>query len=488
MAFKDLNEFIGKLESMGELIRIREPLDPYLEISEVTDRVSKKAGPALLFENVKGKEIPVLTNLFGSEKRMCLALEVNHLDEPGERIMSWLKAEPPRTLVQKLQMLPKLMSLKSLFPKTVSQAPVQEVVNQENPSLAPIPILTTWPLDAGPFITLPLVMTRDPQTGRRNVGMYRLQVFDDQTLGMHWQTHKGGAQHLRQAEAEGRDLPVAVVLGPDPVLTYAATAPLPEELDEFVFAGFLRQKPVQLVKCLTVDLEVPANAQIVIEGVVKAGERRLEGPFGDHTGYYSPVEDYPVMHLTCITHRKNPIYPATVVGIPPMEDAFLGKATERIFLPLLRQTLPEIRDMHLPVAGAFHNFAFVALDKRYPGHAKKVMQALWGLGQMMFSKFIVVFDKDVDVQDFNQVLWQWGANVDPQRDMVLVDGPVDALDHASPYPLLGSKIGFDDTTKWSGEGLIRPWPEKIRMEPTVVKRIDRLWSGLGLDPLLSKKK
>jgi 4-hydroxy-3-polyprenylbenzoate decarboxylase len=317
MAYTDLNAFIEKLEGMGELIRIRESLDPYLEISEVTDRVCKQEGPALLFEKVKGKEFPVLTNLFGSMKRMCLALEVAHLDEPGEKIMAWLKTEPPRTLIQKIHLIPKLMGLKALFPKTVNKAPCQEVVVRENPNLTPFPILTTWPLDAGPFITLPLVITRDPHNGRRNVGMYRLQVFDHQTLGMHWQTHKGGAQHFRLAEAEGQDLPVAVVLGPDPILTYAATAPLPEELDEFMFAGFLRQEPVQLVKCLTVDLEVPANAQIIIEGVVKAGERRREGPFGDHTGYYSPVDDYPVMHLTCITHRKNPIYPATVVGIPP---------------------------------------------------------------------------------------------------------------------------------------------------------------------------
>ncbi len=480
MAYADLNAFIRKLEEMGELVRIREPLDPYLEICEVTDRVCKAGGPALLFESVKGKQIPVLTNLFGSMKRMCLALEVDHLDRIGEEITSLLKTEPPRTFRQKLNLIPKLKRLRSLFPKTVSQAPCQEIVIRENPDLSPYPVLTTWPLDSGPFITLPLVITKDPQSGRRNVGMYRLQVFDNQTLGMHWQTHKGGAQHYRLAEAEGKDLPVAVVLGPDPVLTYAATAPLPEELDEFMFAGLLRHEPVSLVKCLTVDLEVPANAQIVFEGLVKAGERRREGPFGDHTGYYSPADDYPVMHLTCITQRKNPIYPATVVGIPPMEDAYLGKATERIFLPLLRQTLPEIRDMHLPAAGAFHNFAFVAIDKRYPGHAKKVMQALWGLGQMMFSKFIVVFDREVDVQDLDQVLWQWGANVDPKRDLVLVEGPVDALDHASPLPHLGSKIGFDATTKWLEEGMVRPWPEKIRMDPKVKEHIDKIWQRLGI--------
>jgi 4-hydroxy-3-polyprenylbenzoate decarboxylase len=480
MAYTDLNAFLLKLEQMGELVRIREPLDPYLEICEVTDRVSKAGGPALLFESVKGKPIPVLTNLFGSLKRMCLALEVEQLDQVGKELTALIKTEPPRTLRQTLSLVPKLKRLRSLFPKTVTQAPCQEIVFRDNPDLSPLPVLTTWPLDAGPFITLPLVITKDPESGRRNIGMYRLQVFDNQTLGMHWQTHKGGAQHFRVAEAAGRDLPVAIVLGPDPVLTYAATAPLPEELDEFMLAGFLRHEPVPIVKCITVDLEVPANAQIVIEGVVKAGERRREGPFGDHTGYYSPADDYPVMHLTCLTQRKNPIYPATVVGIPPMEDAYLGKATERIFLPLLRQTLPEIRDMHLPVAGAFHNFAFVALDKRYPGHAKKVMQALWGLGQMMFSKFIVVFDREVDVQDLNQVIWQWGANVDPKRDMVLVEGPVDALDHASPLPLLGSKIGFDATTKWAEEGIVRPWPEKILMDRKIIERIDSIWQQLGI--------
>jgi 4-hydroxy-3-polyprenylbenzoate decarboxylase len=480
MAYTDLNAFLLKLEQMGELVRIREPLDPYLEICEVTDRVCKAGGPALLFESVKGKPMPVLTNLFGSLKRMCLALEVDRLDQVGEELTALLKTEPPRTLRQTLNLVPKLKRLRSLFPKSVTQAPCQEIVFRDNPDLSPLPVLTTWPLDAGPFITLPLVITKDPENGRRNIGMYRLQVFDNQTLGMHWQTHKGGAQHFRVAEAAGLDLPVAIVLGPDPVLTYAATAPLPEELDEFMLAGFLRHEPVPLVKCITVDLEVPANAQIIIEGVVKAGERRREGPFGDHTGYYSPADDYPVMHLTCITQRKNPIYPATVVGIPPMEDAYLGKATERIFLPLLRQTLPEIRDMHLPVAGAFHNFAFVSLDKRYPGHAKKVMQALWGLGQMMFSKFIVVFDREVDVQDLNQVIWQWGANVDPKRDMVLIEGPVDALDHASPLPLLGSKIGFDATTKWAEEGIARPWPEKIRMDQTVKERIDSIWQQLGI--------
>lgn len=480
MAYPDLNAFLEKLETMGELVRIRKPLDPYLEISEITDRVSKAGGPALLFEAVKGKDIPVLTNLFGSLKRMCLALEVDQLDQVGQELTALLKTEPPRTLRQKLNLIPKLKRLRSLFPKSVSQAPCQEIIIRDHPDLSPYPILTTWPLDAGPFITLPLVITKDPDSGRRNIGLYRLQVFDGRTLGMHWQIHKGGARHFRIAEAAGRDLPVAVVLGPDPVLTYAATAPLPEELDELMLAGFLRHEPVSLVKCITVDLEVPANAQIVIEGVVKAGERRREGPFGDHTGYYSPAEEYPVMHLTCITQRKNPIYPATVVGIPPMEDAYLGKATERIFLPLLRQTLPEIQDMHLPVAGAFHNFVFVAIDKRYPGHAKKVMQALWGLGQMMFSKFIIVFDREVDVQDLNQVIWQWGANVDPKRDLVLVEGPVDALDHASPLPLLGSKIGFDATTKWAEEGMVRPWPEKIRMDPKVKERIDSIWQQLGI--------
>ncbi|MBI5584849.1 MAG: menaquinone biosynthesis decarboxylase [Deltaproteobacteria bacterium] len=480
MAYDSLQDFVTRLEKSGELLRIREPLDPFLEICEVTDRVCKAGGPALLFEAVKGQSIPVLTNAFGSLKRMCLALEVDSLDRIGEEIRQLLEFKPPQGLMGKLRLLPKLKRLRDVLPRRVDQGPCQEVVFQENPNLYSYPILTTWPQDGGPFITLPLVITRDPETGRRNVGLYRLQVFDGRTLGVHWQIHKVGARHFQTAERLGQDLPVAVVLGPDPALTYAATAPLPDELDEFMLAGFLRREPVKLVRCRTVDLEVPANAQIVIEGVVKAGERRREGPFGDHTGYYSPADDYPVLHVTCITQRKTPIYPATVVGVPPMEDAYLGKATERIFLPLLHQTLPEIRDLHLPVAGAFHNFVFVAIDKRYPGHAKKVMTALWGLGQMMFSKFIVVFDAAVDVQDLNQVIWQWGANVDPRRDLLLVDGPVDALDHAAPLPCLGSKIGFDATTKWPEEGLSRLWPEVIRMDPEVVKRIDQLWGNLGL--------
>lgn len=480
MAYDSLQDFVARLEKAGELVRIREALDPYLEICEVTDRVCKTGGPALLFEAVKGKNIPVLTNAFGSLKRMCLALEVETLDQIGEEIQQLLQTKPPQGFRDKLRLLPKLKRLRDVLPKRVDQGPCQEVVFQENPDLSLYPILTTWPLDGGPFITLPLVITRDPHSGRRNVGMYRLQVFDGRTLGVHWQIHKVGARHYAAAEQRGQDLPVAVVLGPDPALTYAATAPLPDELDEFMLAGFLRRDPVKLVKCRTVDLEVPANAQIVIEGVVKAGQRRREGPFGDHTGYYSPADAYPVMHVTCITQRQSPIYPATVVGVPPMEDAYLGKATERIFLPLLRQTLPEIRDLHLPAAGAFHNFAFVSIDKRYPGHAKKVMNALWGLGQMMFSKFIVVFDAGVDVQDLNQVIWQWGAHVDPRRDLLLVDGPVDALDHAAPLSGLGSKIGFDATTKGAGEGISRPWPEVIRMEPEVVKRIDRLYGALGL--------
>jgi 4-hydroxy-3-polyprenylbenzoate decarboxylase len=480
MAYADLNHFIKVLEMAGELVRIREPLDACLEIAEVTDRVCKDGGPALLFEAVKGKNMAVLTNAFGSLKRMGLALEVENLDRIGEEIHQLLQVKPPRGFMEKLRLLPRLKRLRDLLPRMVDQGPCQEVVFQENPDLSAYPILTTWPLDGGPFITLPLVITRDPQTGKRNVGMYRLQVFDGRTLGVHWQIHKVGAQHFRSAEAMGKDLPVAVALGPDPALTYAATAPLPEELDEFMFAGFLRREPVKLVRCRTIDLEVPANAQIVIEGLVPAGKRRREGPFGDHTGYYSPADDYPLMEVTCITQRQNPIYPATVVGVPPMEDAFLGKATERIFLPLLRQTLPEVRDMHLPAAGAFHNFALVSIDKRYPGHAKKVMMALWGLGQMMFSKFIVVFDGEVDVQDLNQVLWQWGANVDPKRDSVLVEGPVDALDHASPIASLGSKIGFDATRKWAEEGFIRPWPERIRMDSEVVRRIDQLWGKLGI--------
>jgi 4-hydroxy-3-polyprenylbenzoate decarboxylase len=324
------------------------------------------------------------------------------------------------------------------------------------------------------------VFTHHPDTGKRNVGMYRLQVYDRSTTGMHWHRHKGGAQHYRVAEAKGRRLPVAVAIGPDPAVTYAATAPLPEDIDEIIFAGFLRQEPVEMVPCVSAPLMVPASSQIVLEGYVEPGERRIEGPFGDHTGYYSLADEYPVFHVTTLTRRRQAVYPATIVGRPPMEDCFMAKATERLFLPLIKKTLPEIVDLNLPVEGVFHNLAFVAIDKRYPGHAHKVMHALWGLGQMMFTKIILVFDKEVDVQDLSQVLWRLGNNVDPRRDAVFVDGPVDALDHASPLPHFGSKMGIDCTRKWPEEGFTRDWPEVIDMDPEVKRKVDELWPKLGL--------
>jgi 4-hydroxy-3-polyprenylbenzoate decarboxylase len=482
MAYRSLQHFMDVLEKHGELTRITEPVRPYLEITEITDRVCKRGGPALLFEQVPGYDMPVLMNAFGSITRMCLALEVENYEEISEELLSFLEAEAPDTLIKKLKLLPKLRRLANIFPKTVSKAPCQEVVFQgDEVDLTKIPVLTCWPLDGGPFITLPAVFTHHPETGRRNVGMYRLQVYDRNTTGMHWHRHKGGAHHYRVAEARGERLPLAVAIGPDPAVTYAATAPLPEDLDEIIFAGFLRQEPVEMVPCVSVPLMVPASSQIVLEGYVEPGERRIEGPFGDHTGYYSLADEYPVFHVTTLTRRRQAVYPATIVGRPPMEDCFMAKATERLFLPLIKKTLPEIVDLNLPVEGVFHNLAFVAIDKRYPGHARKVMHALWGLGQMMFTKIILVFDKEVDVQDLSQVLWRLGNNVDPRRDAVFVDGPVDALDHASPLPHFGSKMGIDCTRKWPEEGFTREWPEVIMMDPEVKRKVDELWPKLGLE-------
>ncbi len=481
MGYKSLQHFVKILDKAGELVRIKEPVSPHLEITEITDRVNKKYGPALLFENVPGYDMPVLMNAFGSMKRMCLALEVNNLGEIAAEILSFLEAEAPDTLIKKLKMLPKLARLGNIFPKSVTHAPCQEIILKDDEvDLTKIPVLTCWPGDGGPFVTLPLVFTQHPETGKRNLGMYRLQVFDKNTTGMHWHRHKGGAHHYRVAERRGERLPVAVAIGADPATIYAATAPLPEDLDEMIFAGFLRQEPVEMVQCVSIPVMVPASSQIVLEGYVDPGERRVEGPFGDHTGYYSLPDEYPVFHVTAMTQRREPIYPATIVGKPPMEDCFMAKATERIFLPLIQKTLPEIIDLNLPMEGVFHNLAFISIDKRYPGHARKVMHALWGLGQMMFTKMILIFDREVDVQDLGQVLWRLGNNVDPRRDVVFVDGPVDALDHASPLPHYGSKMGVDCTRKWLEEGFTRDWPEVIEMSPEIKQKVDALWPKLGL--------
>jgi len=478
MAYDDLSQFVADLEAAGELRRIGVPVDPVLEITEIADRVVKRGGPALLFEHPTGYDIPVLINAFGSWRRIKMALGADP-DEVAAEIAELLKADPPTTLLDKVRMAPKLLRLASALPKTVRSAPCQEVV-MNPPSLQALPILKCWPQDGGRFITLPLVFSHDPITGRRNVGMYRIQVFDDVTAGMHWQIHKVGARHYRDAERMGRRVEVAVALGGDPLVTYSATAPLPEEFDEMVFAGFLRRKPVEMVQCRTVNVQVPAGSDIVIEGYIDPEERRLEGPFGDHTGYYSLADMYPVLHVTCITHKRSPIYPATIVGRPPMEDGYLGKLTERLFLPLIRMQLPEIVDINLPVEGVFHNLAIVSIRKRYPGHAARVMHALWGLGQMSLTKIIVVVDAEVNVQDPAEVLWRVGNNIDPQRDIHFVRGPVDALDHASQFPCYGSKMGIDATRKWKEEGFTREWPDEITMAPEVKRRIDELWPELGL--------
>ncbi|HSL98510.1 MAG TPA: menaquinone biosynthesis decarboxylase [Candidatus Limnocylindria bacterium] len=479
MAFRDLREFLSALEGRGELLRIRAPVSADLEAAEIADRTVKAGGPALLFENVKGHDVPLAMNLFGTMGRMCLALGVASLDEIGARMVEVIEPEIPSNLIEKLKMLPKLARLADFIPKTVSFAPCQEVVEEDRPSLSFLPVVKTWPGDGGPFLTLPLVFTKDPKTGRRNVGMYRMHVYDETSTGMHWHIHKGGAQHYRGFRRKRERMPVAVALGGDPATIYAASAPLPEDVDEMVFAGFLRKQPVELVRCRTVDIEVPAHAEVILEGYVDPDELRTEGPFGDHTGYYSLADEYPVFHLTCVTRRKNPVYPATIVGKPPMEDVYLGKATERIFLPLLRKIVPEVVDMNLPIEGIFHNVALFSIDKRYPGHARKVMSAVWGMGLLMFSKFVVVFDADVNIQDPSEVIWRIGNNVDPRRDTMIVDGPVDALEHASPIPHYGSKMGIDATRKWASEGFAREWPEDIRMNEDIVELVTRRWKEYG---------
>ncbi|MBE5059428.1 MAG: menaquinone biosynthesis decarboxylase [Megamonas funiformis] len=486
MAFYDLREFISALESRGMLKRIKTPVDCNLEITEITDRVSKMEGKknvALLFENVKGYDMPVLMNAFGSMERLALAFGVNDIEEIPNELREILRL-PYISLQNKMDLIHIIPTAKRAinFPKYVKKAPCQEVVITDNPTLDKFPILKCWPQDGGPFITLPLVFTRNPKTGKRNVGMYRLQKYDGQTTGMHWHLHKDGASNYRAYQEMGKDkIEVAVAIGTDPVITYAATAPLPRDIDEMVFAGFLRKKSVEMVKCKTVDVEVPACSEIVLEGYVNIGETRREGPFGDHTGYYSLADDYPVFHITCITHRKNPIYSATIVGKPPMEDCFLAKATERIFLPLLQQTLPEIRDINFPLEGVFHDCVMVSIKKTYPQQAKKVMHAIWGMGQMMFTKMIIVVDEHVDVQKEKEVWWRVFNNIDAKHDIVMVEGPLDALDHSSPMAKWGTKIGIDATKTWPEEGHTREWPDEINMSDDIKKLVDAKWQELGLE-------
>ncbi|MEP6540315.1 MAG: menaquinone biosynthesis decarboxylase [Bryobacteraceae bacterium] len=481
MAHNDLREFVGALEKAGELKRVAVEVDPYLEITEFADRSVKTGGPAFLFENPKGSKVPLLVNAFASMKRMEIALGVGNVDEIAARISEYLELRMPQGLINKLKMLPKLAEVGSFFPKIVSSGPCKEVIKRENFSLKDYPILHCWPQDGGPFITLPLVFSKNPTSGKRNCGMYRMQVYDERTTGMHWQTHKQGAEHHRRLIAEGKKrMDVAVAIGSDPATMYSAILPLPPDLDEMMIAGFLRGKPVEMVKCETSEIEVPANSEIVLEGYLELGESRSEGPFGDHTGFYSLEEDYPVFHLTCITQRKNPIYATTIVGPPPMEDYYMGKAIERIFLPLMRLQLPEVRDICMPAEGIFHNLILISIRKSYPGHARKVMHAIWGLGQAMFSKCIVVVDEDVDVQNVSEVAWKALNNIDPERDIQFVMGPVDSLDHASRLINYGSKMGVDATKKWPQEGFSRRWPDVIKMTPEVQKRVDELWKKARL--------
>ncbi len=557
MAYDDLRDWIKTLEKHGELRRIREEVSPELEITEITDRVSKigasshsssknrtkdgpttsenyaPGGPALLFENVKGHPgHKVLINQFGSERRMALALGVERIDEIAERITGLLNMKPPgEGLFDKLKMLPQLGALTSAFPKTVAakDAPCKAVIQREKFDLNYFPILKCWPHDGGRFITLPCVHTRNPRTGKRNIGMYRMQVYDGQTTGMHWQRQKVAAEHYREAlrnavssdplhqnengqkgarvammaesaggatsipqgpmgglpqislgKMKGSRLEVAVAIGTDPATTFAAIVPAPPAVEEFLIAGFLRGKPVEIVKCETVDLEVPAHSEIVLEGYVELGELRPEGPFGDHTGFYTLEDDYPVFHLTCITHRNDPIYAATIVGKPPMEDAWMGRAVASIFLPAMKMTIPELVDINLPVEAVFHNLMIVSIKKSYPGQARKVMHAIWSLGQAMFTKCIVVVDEDCDVQNLAEVVLRVANNIDPERNIQFTLGPIDSLDHASRLPNYGSKMGIDATRKWKAEGFERPWPAMIEMDRATKAKVDAIWAKLGL--------
>ena len=484
---KDLHAFVNRLQAAGQLARITTPVSRDLEITEIADRLSKgpaESNRALLFEHVTGFELPVAINLFGSAQRMAWALGVDDLDELADRLGALLDLRLPQGLGGMLSRGQDLLSsLRSigLSPSKVRSPPVQEVVEKDAASLDSLPILTCWPGDGGRYITLPQVITRDPETGVRNVGMYRLQVVDGRRLLMHWQRHKGGAEHERVARAiQKPTIPAAIVLGGDPASMWCASAPLPPNIDEYLLAGWLRGKPVEFAEAVSIPLEVPAQAEIVIEGFVDPNENLPEGPFGDHTGYYTPVEPFPVFHVTAITRRRDAIYPTTVVGIPPMEDAWMGKATERLFLPLMRLFLPEIIDVHMPPAGAFHNLVLVSIRKRYPGHARKVIHGLWGLGLLMLAKAIVVVDEWVDVQNLNQTAWQALGNVDWARDSIVTQGPVDQLDHAAAQPAYGGKIGIDATAKLPEEGHARPWPQVVAMAPEVKARVDELWKTLGL--------
>jgi 4-hydroxy-3-polyprenylbenzoate decarboxylase len=508
MAFKSYRHFLENLEKAGELVRVAAQTATELEITEIADREMKKAqgGKALLFEKptVNGvvSPFPLAINTLGSVRRMALSLGAESVEAVAEELGSLLKAKPPTSFKEAAALLGTALELRHARPKVVKDAACQEVVKlfdapkrQEKwpeapnclkgerppgplPTLLDIPIQQCWPMDGGRFITLPCVVTKDPDTGERNVGMYRMQVYDGTSTGMHWQLQKVGARHGRRYYEAGTRMPVSVFLGGDPVYPFCATAPLPDGMDEFLLAGYLRRKSIELIKCKTNDLEVPANADFVIEGYVDPVEPlRMEGPFGDHTGYYSLPDLYPVFHITAITHRKDAVYPATIVGVPPMEDFYIGSASVRLFMPIFRMNFPEIIDIALPAEGVFHNMVFVSIRKTYPMQAFKIMHGLWGMGQMMFSKYIVVVDDDVDVHNTSDVLFRLCANTDPQRDAIFTKGPSDVLDHATPDLAIGTKLGFDATKKLAGEGFKRDWPPLIKMDQAIKEKVDRLFSG-----------
>ena len=493
MSLDTISQFLSAIDRAGELARISEPVRARLEICEIADRVMKQpdGGKALYFENVvldngQRSQYPVVINLFGSMRRICLALGVDDLDQIGERITEMLDLKVPEGLIGKLAMLPRLLEIGKFPPRVKSgKPPCQEiVVTGQDVDLSSLPIITCWPEDGGPYITLPMVISKDPKRGIRNVGMYRVQVLGPRTLAMHWQRHKVGAAHWREMAEKGEKMSVVIAIGGDPASVYSASAPLPPTIDEFLFAGFLRKSPVHLAKAVTSDLEVPADAEFVIEGYIDpADDLVVEGPFGDHTGFYSEADLYPQVHVTALTMRHNPVYATTIVGRPPMEDYYLGHATERIFLPLLKLTIPEIVDYHMPPEGIFHNLVFVSIDKQYPGQAYKVMNALWGQGLMALAKVIVVLDKDVNVRNVQEAWWVALNHIDPERDVRFSMGPIDVLDHSSRSFTYGSKMGIDATRKWPEEGFTRNWPKIIEMDADTKQRVDAMWSRLGVGPL-----
>lgn len=495
MAYDSFAQFVQTLDKAGELKRISQPVATELEITALADREMKSpgGGKALLIEqptvNGKASPLPLAINTLGSFKRMAMSMSAASVDEVAEELGALVKAKPPTSLRETMQLFGLALDLRHARPVVAGDGPCQEVVLSAKdlaagpdgscPTLADLPILKCWPLDAGRFITLPGVVTRDPDTGARNVGMYRMQVFDGQTTGMHWQLQKVAARHGRRYYETGEKMPVSVFLGGDPVLTFCASAPLPDGVDEFLLAGYLRKKSLALVKCKTNDLEVPAAADIVLEGYVDPKEPlRMEGPFGDHTGYYSLADMYPAFHITAITRRRHAIYPATIVGIPPMEDFYIGTASVKLFLPIFKMNFPELVDLALPAEGVFHNLVFASIKKTYPMQAYKIMHGLWGMGQMMFTKYIVVVDEDVNVHDTGEVLFRLCATTDPQRDTLFTRGPADVLDHATSELAVGAKMGIDATKKLPGEGFKRPWPPLIKMDEAVLKKINSLFPSL----------